>query len=303
MARETKVGLLAGLAFIICFAIILANRGREDSSTTKRSMSPDPGTQLPAALQQMATRSAGPAPAVSQSYSAANHGAAVPPSHLPVGTTRTISPPYPGLPDELARVTSPVAGAPGGPPERPLTSRTQDSISSPPGSVSPVAETRAAGPPYTVAPGDTLSKIALAHYGKKSRSTVQAIYEMNRSVLQNPDNLKTGMVLQLPLVDDRASQKTEPAATVPTAKPRVEEAKITLSKKPAEPRTPGFRWYQVRKNDRYMSIAREQLGDGARWRELHEMNKDRFPDPGMIREGVRIKLPAAKGLATAEGRR
>ena len=29
MARETKVGLLAGLAFIICFAIILANRGRQ----------------------------------------------------------------------------------------------------------------------------------------------------------------------------------------------------------------------------------------------------------------------------------
>ena len=28
MARETKVGLLAGLAFIICFAIILSNRGQ-----------------------------------------------------------------------------------------------------------------------------------------------------------------------------------------------------------------------------------------------------------------------------------
>ena len=28
MARETKVGLIAGLAFIICFAVILANRGQ-----------------------------------------------------------------------------------------------------------------------------------------------------------------------------------------------------------------------------------------------------------------------------------
>ena len=28
MARETKVGLIAGLAFIICFAVILSNRGR-----------------------------------------------------------------------------------------------------------------------------------------------------------------------------------------------------------------------------------------------------------------------------------
>ncbi|MGB0716237.1 MAG: LysM peptidoglycan-binding domain-containing protein [Phycisphaerae bacterium] len=29
MAQETKVGLLAGLAFIICFAVVLTNRGRE----------------------------------------------------------------------------------------------------------------------------------------------------------------------------------------------------------------------------------------------------------------------------------
>jgi hypothetical protein len=52
-----------------------------------------------------------------------------------------------------------------------------------------------------------------------------------------------------------------------------------------------------------MSIAREQLGDAARWKELHLLNRDKFPDPGRIREGVRIKLPAVKGLALAEPRR
>jgi hypothetical protein len=44
------------------------------------------------------------------------------------------------------------------------------------------------------------------------------------------------------------------------------------------------------------------LGDAGRWRELHELNKDKFPNPQSIREGVRIKLPAAKVLASAEGR-
>jgi len=44
------------------------------------------------------------------------------------------------------------------------------------------------------------------------------------------------------------------------------------------------------------------LGDAARWRELHELNKDKFPDPKMIREGVRIKLPTTKVPAPAEGR-
>ena len=33
MARETKLGLLVGLGFIICFAIILENRGRRDQVT------------------------------------------------------------------------------------------------------------------------------------------------------------------------------------------------------------------------------------------------------------------------------
>ena len=30
MASETKVGLLVGLGFIVCFAVSLANRGREE---------------------------------------------------------------------------------------------------------------------------------------------------------------------------------------------------------------------------------------------------------------------------------
>ena len=33
MARETKIGLLAGLAFIICFAVILSQRGRISKPT------------------------------------------------------------------------------------------------------------------------------------------------------------------------------------------------------------------------------------------------------------------------------
>ena len=39
-----------------------------------------------------------------------------------------------------------------------------------------------------------------------------------------------------------------------------------------------FRWYQIKKNDRYTSIAREQLGDASRWREIYQLNKDTFPD-------------------------
>ena len=50
MARETKVGLLAGLAFIICFAVILANRGANGPPGLTNSFLPNGGLELPLPL-------------------------------------------------------------------------------------------------------------------------------------------------------------------------------------------------------------------------------------------------------------
>ncbi len=238
------------------------------------------------------------------------------------------------LPESLAGGTSPIVGSliDGGgsagnqPAERALTSRTQDDLvrrqelerrlgivgsdstanggpkpqsGTPP---QPVSTTKSVQ--YTVAPGDTLSKIALGHFGNKSRTSVNTIFDANRSILASPDDLKAGLVLSLPVVEGAVwlVKSDPPKASSPTPF-KTEDAKNHPTKKPAEPPAATYRWYQVKKNDRYSSIAREQLGDAGRWRELHELNKDKFPNPQSIREGVRIKLPAAKVLASAEGRR
>jgi nucleoid-associated protein YgaU len=56
---------------------------------------------------------------------------------------------------------------------------------------------RPAGRTYTVVKGDSLSKIAKAHYGKMDRWKV--IYEANRAVIgSNPDLIKPGQVLTIP---------------------------------------------------------------------------------------------------------
>lgn len=54
----------------------------------------------------------------------------------------------------------------------------------------------AAARTYTVVPGDTLSHIAKAHYGKASRW--KAIFDANRDQLDDPDKILPGQVLQLP---------------------------------------------------------------------------------------------------------
>ena len=49
---------------------------------------------------------------------------------------------------------------------------------------------------YTIAKGDTLSSIAKAHYGKAS--AWHAIYDANREVIDDPDRIFPGQVIQLP---------------------------------------------------------------------------------------------------------
>jgi nucleoid-associated protein YgaU len=342
MARETKVGLLAGLAFIICFAIILANRGRQDPPAPPRSYLTDGGANVPGAVQQTASR-AGPNP--SEPDRRSPNGRLVPPTSTPPEAVvarldrPTSNPPATSgadllLPESLAGGISPIVGnlIDGGASaghqaaERALTSRTQDDLvrrqelerrlgipepdsttnggPNPQSGSPPQPGSTTKSVPYTVAPGDTLSKIALAHFGNKSRTSVNAIFDFNRSTLASPDDLKAGLVLSLPIVEGmvRLVKSDPPKANAPTPS-KTEEAKSRATKKSAEPTSATYRWYQVKKNDRYASIAREQLGDAGRWRELHELNKDKFPNPQSIREGVRIKLPAAKVLASAEGRR
>ena len=49
---------------------------------------------------------------------------------------------------------------------------------------------------YTVREGDTLSKIARAHYGKASEWP--RVYEANRDIIKDPDLIYPGQELRLP---------------------------------------------------------------------------------------------------------
>jgi nucleoid-associated protein YgaU len=49
---------------------------------------------------------------------------------------------------------------------------------------------------YTIEKGDTLSKIAKAHYG--SANAWKQIFEANRDVIDDPDRIFPGQVIKLP---------------------------------------------------------------------------------------------------------
>ena len=394
MAKETKVGLLAGLAFIVCFAIILANRGqlatvptfepgfvseqRARHRQTQRAVDHQQGAAslprgrgvgtsppaAPAAYQSL-QRSDQPALQTLSDPNAPGSGADVPFQEpiAPRGTMpnsrpreagreedsgpRQITDAAPQLAENAPRGASLVAQSPEAQREdllrELLNRRTDESSASRPEADQDATRIDVsklnrgnANRAYRVAAGDTLWSIVSKQYGSKSKRHVDAILDANRGMLSNPNEIKSGMTLVLPNLSGsaaagpdapreggQAKKKTDGDKKVDAAPsdsanskskekaargrddaghPRKGEPARAERPEGAAGKDKGFRWYQVRKNDRFASIARSELGDPSRWRELHDLNRDRFPDPDKIREGVRIKIPTDKKSAS-EARR
>lgn len=59
-----------------------------------------------------------------------------------------------------------------------------------------------------------------------------------------------------------------------------------------EPAQDALRDYTLRRGDSLSIVAARELGNGARWNEIYELNRDTIgPDPERIRDGMVIKLP------------
>jgi nucleoid-associated protein YgaU len=51
---------------------------------------------------------------------------------------------------------------------------------------------------YEVKKGDTLWKIAEAHYGKGKGASYNVIFDANRPMLSHPDKIYPGQILRIP---------------------------------------------------------------------------------------------------------
>jgi LysM repeat protein len=123
---------------------------------------------------------------------------------------------------------------------------------------------------WTVKPGDTLWDIAQATMGDGSQW--QKLWQTNKSLISNPDELQPGIVLTIP-----SESPTTGAAT--SSAPACQSS------------------YTVKPGDSLVTIARDELGDESLWQTIWAANKDSIPFANMLSVGQRLVLPGSPTAA------
>jgi len=104
---------------------------------------------------------------------------------------------------------------------------------------------------YIVQPRDTLSLIALHFFGNAARWP--EIFNVNRDTIQNPDRIRVGQKLRIPLQ---------------------------------------FRTHIVQRGETLGRIAAQLLGNASRWRQIFNVNRDQIQNPDLIRVGQKLRIPS-----------
>ncbi len=151
---------------------------------------------------------------------------------------------------------------------------------------------------YQVKRGDTLSKIAQNLWG--SSANYMDIYEANKDILRNPNDLHVGMTLKIPTPSNSVDfpigkpVETPPVETAPTTEPPATETP------PAEPPAPQFTEVTVKPGESLSILALRHLGDSERYPEIYEANKDILSSPEAVRAGMTLKIPTSAAKPSDE---
>ena len=333
MTRETKIGLLVGLAFIIVIGILLSDHM---TSTTQ-----PPQAALAETARNVGASVTAPAPTN--------------PAPAPVNNVPPITPANPVLTQvELRPPAAPVQGpssipAPmnqivvGGPAvvpqqqqQAPIAIRQTEpaTVVQPPaqptdptraleqwaqttgGTTQPPAPTAASAKrEYVAEAGDNLSKLATKMLGANNKANRDAIVKANASLQKNPDLIVEGRKYTIPQVAAAAAAAQAPAPTpavvpapagsaseipetVAVNRPPVPVTELVDPLPASSPASGGGTWYVVKENDNLWKIANEQLGSGNAWQQIRDLNKDVLKGGDTVQPNMRLRLPG-KSVASA----
>jgi nucleoid-associated protein YgaU len=307
MTRETKIGLLVGLAFIIVIGILLSDHLSATNESPTASL-PVAGNTLRAGLGEMGSNE-DVAPLLR------NPVAIVPQQSVPTheeltrhseGTGVTLANPgylnlNPPQPAPHARTANPLGDTSAERLRRDALAHGEDIEpidSSNPRSATqtnPPAEpsrqpprTAAVAASYKAESGDTLGTIALRGLGANNRANRDAIVAVNPSLKSNRNLIIAGRTYVIPTAAvARDAQAAAASPVTPVANEKVD--------RPARESTST---YVVQPGDTLWSIAVNELGSASGVATIRDLNQDLLGDSDRLHPNMKLRLPAKK-LASA----
>jgi nucleoid-associated protein YgaU len=126
--------------------------------------------------------------------------------------------------------------------------------------------------------GDGWVKLAERLYGNGAK------FSLLKNANEGRDDIQPGEQILVPIFDVE-SMATAPATAAPAT------AGDKKSSKKAALVSTGGKVHEVKKGESLWKIAKSELGDGNRWKEIYELNKDQMKSPEAVRLGMKLKLP------------
>ena len=269
MTADAKVGLLLGLVFIVIIAFLINGLPKVLEGGTMETLN-SPVIQGP------------------------DDDSLV----LPSEVQRVLEPALPPIQQEVARrQTEPPAT------ERviididPPSTHEQATADSSQPHESPTASAQRIPKTYTVRSGQNLSSIAKEIFGEvigNKWATVERFCEHNRDRMDSIDDVKAGQVLAVPSIDEVFTPAApEVAAPASNPAPGLFERLLGATRNATQetPAKTPQRTYRVQQDDSLWRIAETHLGNGNRYHEILQLNKD-IQNPHHLPAGKEIRLPA-----------
>lgn len=332
MTRETKIGLLVGLAFIIVIGILLSDHL---TSTSEPAMAPlaQAGDSVREGVAMPGVADVAPAaPVIS------------PPQQImpaqPVMTRQELTTPAPA-PVQIVKIGPPAAPNFSQPPVTITGQAAPQGVVTYPQSIDPGVEVVGADPPpiitHTPLPGETaLSQVAQQHGeqlvtadGSQTSGSQPGVARAQPQVaageyVAQPGDSLSKMASKLMGGNNKANRdaiiaanptlKSDPnkiiagrkymiplpGATTPVAvaPPPVVKAPVQAPPPQTASSQPEY-WYTVKEGDNLWKIAENQLGDGSAYTAIKELNKDTLKGGDTVRVDMKLRLPA-RPVASAE---
>jgi len=313
MTRQTRIGLLVALAFIIMFGLVLGELSETANPTPAPTAMEDISTYAHTAAVEVI-----PVETIEESFLRETSWPVGPEVVGVIDVDRTTL--AARTPEREASPATPSRAAAAPATGRPASERHTDvSQTVPPSTVhaagGPTARSPGVAPAapgraprtYTVQPGDNLTRIARQVYGPGHEMKYKRIYQANRSRMPDESTLQVGTVLVIPPINAVASipaPTPEPRRAVLAPRGRIAIAplprdEMTLEeldahfKRPTTGRVASGRVYVVRRGDSLTTIARKVLNDGSRASvlKIYNANRDKLKSPDHLPVGVTLRIP------------